>query len=323
MVQKKRKHPEVKAGLHPRNKHRERYNFKDLIQTSPDLAPFVSLNQHQDESVNFSDPEAVIALNRAILKHYYSVDYWSIPKGYLCPPVPGRADYVHNIADILAKENRGIIPRGKQVRCLDVGVGANCIYPIIGHSEYGWSFRGSDIEEEAISSAKTIIDNNETFKNSIELYLQANTFDTFKGAIAENERFDVSICNPPFHSSAQEAERASISKLSSLNKMEVTKARLNFGGQSKELYCNGGEERFVINMIKQSQAFSQQCLWFTSLVSKEANVRTFKKALKAVEAKEVKTIKMNQGTKTSRILAWTFHDTNQQRAWAKQHWKGE
>lgn len=320
MSQKKRVHPKVKTGLHPRNKHRERYNFKELIEACPDLAPFVSLNQYKDESINFSDPKAVLMLNRAILKQSYGVDHWSIPEGFLCPPVPGRADYIHNIADVLAKQNREVIPLGKNVKCLDIGVGANCIYPIIGCKEYGWSFVGSDTEEAAINSARAIIENNNNLKDNIDLRLQANTYDTFRGVIKDNERYDVSICNPPFHASHKEAEKASRSKVNSLNKTVVEEVILNFGGNGKELYCNGGEERFVTNMIKQSKEFSESCLWFTSLVSKEGNLRTFRKALKVVGAAEVKAIKMSQGTKISRILAWTFHDIDQQRNWAKKHW---
>ncbi|MDB4335149.1 23S rRNA (adenine(1618)-N(6))-methyltransferase RlmF [bacterium] len=317
---KKREHPTVKASLHPRNKHRERFNFKELIQACPDLAPFVVLNKFEDESINFSDPKAVVMLNKAVLKHFYGVNYWAIPKGFLCPPVPGRADYIHNIADILASVNEGVIPLGKVVKCLDVGVGANCIYPIIGNREYGWSFVGSDVEEAAINSATANVENNHPLKGNINLRLQAKLYDTFRGIIKENERYDITICNPPFHSSLEEAAAESLRKVSSLNKTEVKNAVLNFGGKGKELYCNGGEERFVTNMIKQSKDFSQSCLWFTSLVSKEVNLRSFRKALKAVQALEVKTIKMNQGTKVSRILAWTFHDKDQQQAWAKDNW---
>ncbi len=321
MAPKKKEHPKVKVSLHPRNKHRERYNFKELIATCPDLAHFVALNKFQDESVNFSDPEAVLMLNKAILKHFYGVGYWSIPEGFLCPPVPGRADYIHNIADLLASENGEVIPLGKVVKCLDVGVGANCIYPIIGSREYGWSFVGSDVEAVAIDSATSIVEKNDTLKDNIELRLQANTYDTFRGVMKADEHFDVTICNPPFHSSLAEAHASTLRKLSSLNKQEIKDVVLNFGGSSNELYCNGGEERFVTNMIKQSKEFAQSCLWFTTLVSKQDKLRSFRKALKGVGAVEVKTIQMSQGTKISRVLAWTFHDKDQQQAWAKKYWK--
>lgn len=34
---------------------------------------------------------------------------------------------------------------------LDVGTGASCIYPLLGHRVYGWNFMGSDIDRWAVS----------------------------------------------------------------------------------------------------------------------------------------------------------------------------
>jgi 23S rRNA (adenine1618-N6)-methyltransferase len=55
------------------------------------------------------------------------------PANYLCPPIPAVADYLHYLADLLA-DGSGGVPRGIKVRALDVGVGANCIYPLLGHA---------------------------------------------------------------------------------------------------------------------------------------------------------------------------------------------
>jgi 23S rRNA A1618 N6-methylase RlmF len=49
---------------------------------------------------------------------------------YLCPPFLEETDYIHYIADLLASSNNGIIPK-HAVQGLDIGVGANCIYPIM------------------------------------------------------------------------------------------------------------------------------------------------------------------------------------------------
>jgi len=154
MLQPKREHPKEKLSLHPRNRHRERYDFKLLIDSCPELAPHVRMNPYSDESVDFFNPEAVKELNRALLNHYYDIEYWDIPPDYLCPPIPGRADYIHHIAELLGSCNRGKIPTGNQIRCLDVGAGANCIYPIIGNKEYGWSFVGSEIDPVAMESSR-------------------------------------------------------------------------------------------------------------------------------------------------------------------------
>lgn len=314
-MKQKKKHPQVKAELHPRNKHRERYDFKQLVESHPALGAFVRENEYGDESVSFSDPQAVIALNKALLKHYYGLKHWSIPEGFLCPPVPGRADYIHHIADLLSSCNDGVIPTGSKLRGLDVGVGANCIYPIVGHAEYGWSFVGAEIDAEAYASASSIVSSNDGLRDAVEIRQQPHARDTFCGMIRQDEYFDFTVCNPPFHASQQEAEKGNLRKTSSLNKKSTSTPVLNFGGKSQELYCPGGEERFVKSMISQSKLFADSCYWFTTLLSKKDNVRPIKVALKKAGAVEVRVVPMSQGTKVSRFVAWTFLSVEQQREW--------
>jgi len=317
MLPAKKEHPKEKTELHPRNRHRERYDFKQLIESCPELAPFVTLNAYNDESIDFFDPEAVKMLNKALLKHYYCISYWDIPENYLCPPIPGRADYIHHIADVLGSSNKGKIPTGSQIKCLDIGVGANCIYPIIGNKEYGWSFIGSEIDTVAIESAKIIIEENPLLKGKIEIRLQRNPQDIFNGIIQKDELFDLTICNPPFHASLAEAQSGTLRKLTNLSHKKITKPILNFGGQNSELWCEGGEERFVKEMILQSKQFSASCLWFSTLLSQTSSLKGVEEALKRAEAVEVKVIPMGQGNKKSRIVAWTFLAREQQKKWIK------
>ena len=122
-----------KSGLHPRNVHTGRYDLPTLCNAHPSLVQYIQLNPRGEKTVNFSDANAVKALNTALLKHFYQLDNWDIPQGYLCPPIPGRADYIHYIADLLASSNGGAIPTGKLIKGLDVGTGANAVYPIIGN----------------------------------------------------------------------------------------------------------------------------------------------------------------------------------------------
>ena len=316
-----KEHPKEKPGLHPRNKHRERYNFKELIASCPELSPFVSVNKYNDESVDFANAEAVLTLNKALLKHFYGIENWAIPPGYLCPPVPGRADYIHHIAGLLGSCNQGKIPTGSRVKCLDVGVGANCIYPIIGHKEYGWSFVGSEIEPVAMASATRIIEANTILKDVVELRFQPDLAAIFSGIIQKNEQFDITICNPPFHASFEEAQSGTLRKLSNLKGKRVTRPTLNFGGQNKELWCDGGEEKFVQRMIAQSRQFSSACFWFSTLVAKQAHLKSIYSALKTAGVIEVKPIEMSHGNKTSRIVAWTWLTREQQSNWIKSRWK--
>jgi len=318
-LQKKKTHPKIKSQLHPRSQHRRRYNFDDLIKSHPELADFVAPNKYSDDSIDFFNPDAVKALNTALLKHHYKVDYWDIPKHYLCPPIPGRADYIHNIADLL-KTHHSKIPTGKHIKGLDIGVGANCIYPIIGNYEYGWSFIGSDTDETAINSAKTIEQRNSNLKSNLEIRRQDNSNIFFKGILKEEERIDFTICNPPFHASLQEAQKASSKKLRNLKGKSKGKPVLNFGGQHNELWTKGGEARFVKDMIYESKHFGKQCFWFTSLISKETTLKPTYKILQKVNTTEVKTIEMGQGHKISRFIAWTFLTTQEQKNWVAERW---
>jgi len=299
----------AKAKLHPRNKHNERYDFEVLSKALPELEAFVRPNQYGDLSIDFANPEGVKALNKALLKQYYGITYWEIPKGFLCSPIPGRADYIHYIADLLAEDANGEIPKGPEVKCLDIGVGANCVYPIIGVSEYGWSFRGTDISEISLTSTKAIVANNPKLKEHVDLRLQSNPKSTFRGVIDENEKFTISICNPPFHASEEAAQSSNFRKVKNLTGYSNEEnPELNFGGQHNELWCEGGELKFIKNMIFHSREFKDQCKWFTSLVSKKDNLRPLKKALKEAEVASYKVIPMGQGNKVSRIIAWTFFE---------------
>lgn len=317
-----------KPGLHPRNRHRGRYDFAQLVAACPALARFVVPNAHGDRSIDFANPQAVRALNRALLQQVYGIAGWEIPPAYLCPPIPGRADYVHLIADLLAGDNGGasedFIPRGAALRGLDVGVGANGVYPLIGQHEYGWSFVGSDIDPQALAALQRILDANAGLGQFIELRLQRSPENIFNGVVQGGEVFDFTLCNPPFHASLAEAQEGSARKWQNLGKANAGKTgatpRRNFGGQGAELWCAGGEAAFVRRMIAESVALAKSCLWFTTLVSKAATLPAVQVALRQAGVREWKTLDMAQGQKKSRAVAWTFLDAAQRRRWAAQRW---
>jgi 23S rRNA (adenine1618-N6)-methyltransferase len=309
-----------KASLHPRNKHRSRYDFPELIKSYPELAPYVFNNAYGDLSVDFSNPDSVKALNKALLKHFYAIDHWDIPEGYLCPPIPGRSDYIHYIADLLSADSGGVIPKGGQVKGLDIGTGANCIYPIIGHQEYGWSFTGSEIDQYAVKAAKAICAANPELSADIVLKHQPNKQHIFKGIVNPGELYDFSLCNPPFHASAEEARAGNKRKVQNLNRDKHKIAALNFGGKDAELWYEGGEAAFIRNMIMESKDIGGQCLWFSSLVSKSSNLPFIYHMLEALRPADIRTVEMAQGQKISRFVAWTFTAQDARREWTVKRW---
>ena len=293
------KNTNKKGELHPNNPHKGKYDFEVLSKNIPQLKEYIRKNPRGEDTIDFSDNEAVILLNKALLKTFYNIDNWDIPKSFLVPPIPGRADYIHYIAELLEKKDN--------VKVLDIGTGANCIYPIIGSQSYGWNFLASDIDSKSIENAQKIIDANKNLKDKIILKLQKNRDNIFEGIIDKTDRFDLTMCNPPFHSSLEAAIKANERKVSNLNKgnKEIKKG-FNFGGQKAELWCNGGELLFLKKMAKESVKFSSQVNWFTSLVSDKDNIKPLIKLLEKLGTKEVKVLEMSQGQKISRVLAWKF-----------------
>jgi 23S rRNA (adenine1618-N6)-methyltransferase len=298
----------TKGSLHPRNLHHERYDLKRLCQASAQLREYIITNPKGELTIDFGNSDAVLALNQALLNSYYHIGFWQIPDGYLCPPIPGRADYIHYLADLLAEDAGGSIPRGKQIKVLDIGTGANCIYPILGSQIYNWSFVATDIDPLSLKTAELIVRSNKNLQPYIKLRLQKEEKSIFDGVIKPQDQFAITLCNPPFHASMEKAYAGSARKVSNLNKGGAgnNELKLNFGGQKNELCCAGGEIAFLKQMCKESKNYTRQVHWFTSLVSKSENVPLLKKLLIQLSAKQIKVIKMSQGQKTSRLLAWRF-----------------
>ena len=315
--------------MHPRNLHKNGYPMDALCQSYPALKPFLVRAKSGKTSIDFTNPNAVKALNAALLFHYYKLEYWDMPEGYLCPPVPGRADYIHGIADLLYQSDE----KRDAVRGLDVGVGANAIYPIIGVASYDWEFVGSDVDGQAVKSATRIASKNKRLTNKFSVRKQADSAHIFEGIIKDNEHFTFTMCNPPFHKSAEDALLGTHRKTSNLarNKHKLPakspkgfahsakskghnkvtenvakQANLNFAGQANELWCEGGELAFIQRMIKESVNVKDNVEWFTCLVSKSAHLKPLKTSINYYGARECEVIDMGQGSKVSRFIAWSF-----------------
>ncbi|MGB0937577.1 MAG: 23S rRNA (adenine(1618)-N(6))-methyltransferase RlmF [Colwellia sp.] len=310
-----------KRQLHPRNCHNKGYPFQELIAVSSELEKHLIVNQfNQQSTIDFSDAKSVKALNLALLRHYYQIKNWDIPATYLCPPIPGRVDYIHYLADLLQDEHIKSTP----IKVLDIGTGASCIYPILGVQAYQWHFVASDIDPISIKFANKNILATPGLSDKISCRLQKNKNQIFKGIIQPDEFYHLTMCNPPFHKSSLDANKGSNRKWQNLDKnkskanrfkqrdsnkdysSKVEKANLNFGGQKAELWCEGGEVTFIKTMIKESVLFKTQVRWFTCLVSKKDNLQEIKRHLKKSKITNIKVINMAQGQKISRFIAWSF-----------------
>ncbi len=308
------------AAPHPRNRHQGHYDFARLVAASPALRAWLVTTPRGETSIDFADPGAVRALNRALLLSDYGIAHWDLPDGALCPPVPGRADYLHGLADLLAADTDGRIPRGAGVRVLDVGVGASCIYPLLGHAAYGWRFVGSDIEPASLRVAGAIVQAN-GLDRAITLRLQPRRGQIVRDVVRDDDRFDLTLCNPPFHASAAEAGEANRRKVRGLGgraastSAGVRAAPLNFGGHAHELWCPGGEAAFLRRMVRESVDVGDRVRWFTSLVARAEHLSGLRRQLRQAGATDVREVAMAQGHKQSRFVAWSYLAADRRAAW--------
>ena len=311
----------TKAKLHPRNKNNKVYDINALALKHPTLGPYIIEGKHGLPTIKFSNPKAVLELNKAILVSHYNIKGWTVPEGYLCPPIPGRADYIHHLADILATFNGNKIPKGTHIKAFDLGVGANCVYPLIGHTEYQWSYVATDFDKLALKNAKAILKQNPQVEQHISLRHQTNREHFFKNVIKEQEYFDVMICNPPFYSSLEEANQASQRKITKLTKGKITgKSKRNFAGQKHELCYQGGETTFISKLIKESKIYANQFCIFSSLVSQSKHLPKLLQQLESAGVAYKAVTPMAQGQKSSRILSWSFLNEKQRGIWVETRW---
>ncbi|MGY8909847.1 MAG: 23S rRNA (adenine(1618)-N(6))-methyltransferase RlmF [Flavobacteriales bacterium] len=280
-------------GLHPKNKFDKGYNFDELIKVNPKLKPFVATNKYDSVTIDFSNPEAVKELNKAWVFTYDAISVWDFPDANLCPPIPGRLDYIHHLNDLISSE--------ENIKILDIGSGATCIYPLLGVAEYHWDFVATDIDLDSLDTAQDIIYDNK-LESKIELRQQLDEQQILKGILKDEDSFSATICNPPFYKSAEEAQGANKRKNRNLGNNAVR----NFSGNNNELWYVGGEKAFLHNYLYESSLFKEKSNWFTSLVSKKENVESLEKSSKKLGVKEFKVIPMSQGNKVTRIVCWRF-----------------
>lgn len=280
--------------MHPKNPFIKDYNFDLLVEQHPPLNPFVFENQYGIKTIKFANSEAVKALNTALLKAHFGITHWNIPESTLCPPIPGRLDYLLHVADLLPKAD---------IHLLDIGTGANLIYPILATRHFNWKCTATEVNLDSLSNAQEIINNNSALKD-IELRHQQFKSHILEHIIQPTDSFDVVVCNPPFYKNRTDTEKSNRRKHQNLQlREENTK---NFGGLSNELWYKGGEEAFIKKMVEESVQFKDQVHWFTAIVSQKENLKNIKRAINKTKPIDVKIVEMEQGNKQSRFIAWRF-----------------
>ena len=293
--------------MHPQNPYSKRYDLKKLVKHYAALQKYIVLNPSGEETIDFSSSSAVYALNKALLLADFKLEDYHLPTGYLIPPIPGRLDYLLHVRDFLSEKFN--VAADAKLRGLDIGTGANGIYCILGAQHFNWTMVGTESDAKAVEIAIVNRLHTKALQDKVEIRHQEHKRFLFKTIIQPQEQFDFTICNPPFHSSREEAVKGSFRKFKNLggatNKKELS---LNFEGQANELWCNGGEALFIKRLIKESTLFKDQVKVFTSLVAKADNLPKIEKQLKKAKA-NYHIIPMAQGHKKTRCILWWFGQT--------------
>jgi len=282
--------------LHPDNPFEKEYNFNGLIQSHPKLSEFIIVGKSDRKSIDFGDSKAIIALNTALLKRTFDVN-WELKPGHLCPALPGRLDYLIHVKDLLDA------PSEKPITMLDIGTGASLIYPLLATAAFDWNCTASEVDIDSIEFAKKLLLLNPNLKTTT-FRNQRFKSKVFHHVVEENDFFDLVVCNPPFYKTQSEAEQRNIRKNKNLHNNESISH--NFGGHSNELWYKGGEEAFIKTMASESASYKSQVGWFTCLISNSEHVKTLKRYVRKANPRELRVVEREHGNKKSRFIAWTF-----------------
>lgn len=270
-------------------------SFKQLADKFTELSPYLrTSNKHKDRyTIDFGNQQAVRILNRALLSVYFNLDV-EIPSGNLCPIVSNRLNYVKWIASHLVTE----LPEGNNIRGLDIGTGASCVYPLLAVRVIGnCTMVGTDIDAESVAVASKNVDRN-GLQNKIQVYLNQNSQVKLPTDVVGSQTFTFCMCNPPFYQDVQERRQ--------LAQEKQDKPLLITDGTDTELYCEGGEQGFLSGLVKESAELQTKILWYTTMAGKKSTIPVLRSQLKSAGARQVREFKLVQGKTTRWVLAWSF-----------------
>jgi 23S rRNA (adenine1618-N6)-methyltransferase len=262
-------------------------NFDYLASIYPNFSQYVYKNKFGGYSIDWRDKKALKELNKVLLDYDFGISYWDIPDGFLIPSIPSRCNYIHWLSDLLGPLNI------EKVNGLDIGTGANLIYPILGHQIYGWKFIGSDINYESLVNCQKIISTN-NLDRYIQVKLQPKEDKIFENIVNEDDKFHFCMSNPPYFSREDEIKHDN--------------PHTDFDYNEKEAYCSGGELSFINKLIKESEKYKNNFVWFSTLVGRKINLEKIEEILKEKsEIQEIKTTTFYQGKQARWGIAWKYY----------------
>ena len=269
-------------------------DFLTLIKEFPELKKYI-LKQNEDNEEEFqfdwSNNELSLLMDKSILNYYFNIKYYDIPKGFLIPPIPSRINYINLINSIIAKLIKDI--NIKNIIGIDIGTGANIIYPILGYSIYKWKFICTEINKEAYNNAKLILQKN-NLENNINIIKQNNKDNIFISILNRENKYLFSMCNPPYYNYENEI------------KLEDKKRDNEYNFD--EIYYKNGEYGFFQRYFEESICYKNNVFLYTILIGKKINAENIYDKLSSYSdiIKIYNMQKILTGNNVRYIIYWSF-----------------
>ncbi|XP_060521193.1 U6 small nuclear RNA (adenine-(43)-N(6))-methyltransferase [Cylas formicarius] len=278
--------------MHPRNIYKKPPDFQQLALGYPEFRKYVKLDICGKVSFDFKDPDSLRVLSRTLLKKDFGLDV-QIPREKLVPTIPLRLNYILWMEDLL-----DFMQLGENIKGIDIGTGASCVYPLIAAKKNNWSMVGTEIDEKSVSFAKKNVESNKLSSLITIVRVQPDTF--LKGAVG-NDPYDFCMCNPPFFSSFHEVHPFFKSR-----KIDRPRPKNAFVATANEVVSKGGEVEFIKHIIKESKELGDQLKLCSSMVGHKSSLPHLKAFLRELEVRSFKETEFCQGNTTRWGLAWTF-----------------
>ena len=269
-------------------------DFLTLIKEFPELKKYI-LKQNEDNEEEFqfdwSNNELSLLMDKSILNYYFNIKYYDIPKGFLIPPIPSRINYINLINSIITKLINDMDI--KNIIGIDIGTGANIIYPILGYSIYKWKFICTEINKEAYNNAKLILQKN-NLENNINIIKQNNKDNIFISILNRENKYIFSMCNPPYYNYENEI------------KLEDKKRDNEYNFD--EIYYKNGEYGFFQRYFEESICYKNNVFLYTILIGKKINAENIYDKLSSYNdiIKIYNMQKILTGNNVRYIIYWSF-----------------
>ncbi|KAF1811593.1 DUF890 domain protein [Eremomyces bilateralis CBS 781.70] len=277
----------------------EDIEFAALAKDDPDFAKVLKENN----KIDFWDPLAVQQLTKSVLRRDFKLEI-NLPGDRLCPPVPNRFAYIkwlQKLIDSTGDSYRDAYEESREVIGIDIGVGASCIYPLLGcASRPNWRFGGTEIDARNLEFAQKNVRTN-GLESRIRILPAKEGQPLISLAQLGTDHADFVMCNPPFFTSLEDMDATYETKTKPPSAVCT--------GAAVEMITDGGDLGFALQIFALSQSLKTKIQWYSCLLGKLQSAKDLVARLKESEITNFAAHCLQTGGRTKRwLVAWSYDD---------------